>query len=68
MMNSTHYEAPHDKILTILVLFAVSWVQIFSPAPCSETQSIYIFPLGREIKFHTPAKQRVGVLRHANQK
>jgi uncharacterized membrane protein len=34
----------------------LSWVQIFSSAPCSHKPSIYVFPLVLETKFHTHTK------------
>jgi len=40
----TNYEASHYAIVPILLLLSLSWVQIFSSAPCSQTPPTVLFP------------------------
>jgi hypothetical protein len=39
------YQVPHYASFSSLLLFHLSWVQIFSSAPCSQTRSVYVLSL-----------------------
>jgi hypothetical protein len=47
------------RIFSSLLPFPVSYIQIFSSAPCSKTPSICVLPLVSQIKFHAHTKQEV---------
>jgi hypothetical protein len=57
-LKSTSYRAPHFSDLFIVLLLPVSWVQQFSPVPCSEIMNIRVLPLGREAKLYTQISQK----------
>jgi hypothetical protein len=53
MAKGTIYEAPHYAGFSNLPSRRLSWVQIFSLAPSSQTRSVYVPALISETKFHT---------------
>jgi hypothetical protein len=53
LAGSTIYEAPQYAVFSNLLSPQLSLVQIFSPAPCYQTTSVYISPAISETKFHT---------------
>jgi hypothetical protein len=66
LMKSTRSEAPHYVILSSLLLFHPSWVQIPSSAPCSQRAPVSIRLLTSETKFSTHEKQQTLKLRVLN--
>jgi hypothetical protein len=45
LAKSTSYEAPHYAVFSSLLSLHLSFIQIFSSVPCSQTPSVYVPPL-----------------------
>jgi hypothetical protein len=56
-VTGTNREFPRCLTFFIFVLLPLSWVQIFSSAPCSQTPRVGILPLMCDSKFHTHTEQ-----------
>jgi hypothetical protein len=57
LARRTSYEVPHNVVVSSLLLFCTSSIQIFS-APFCKISSVKVHLLMPEIKFHTHKKLR----------
>jgi hypothetical protein len=53
------YQTPRYAVLSNPLSLHLSSAEMFSPAPCSQTPSVYVPPLMSETKFHTHTDPQV---------
>jgi len=64
LAKRTSHEAPRYAVFCSLPPLPLSWVQIFSSAPCSQTPSIYIFNIldgSKSKSIHEEIKRRLNL-------